>query len=272
MAKPRSAAESDLCERGGVLSTVDVTACRFAGVEVQIVDRDRAVDVLSARARARDGVAVHLCNAYTLTLASKDTDYVAALQHRAYNLPDGVPVGWFGHWQTKLPNPGPVRGPTLMRQMLLEPGLRHFFLGGDDVVLPRLEAAARALNPEVHVVGSLAPPFAALDKDRLAAWGQQIRDSGADVVWVGLGTPKQDYAIAHLVDHVDAVLIGVGAAFDFLAGLKREAPERLRGTGFEWVHRLASEPRRLWRRYLIGNAQFLGFAVRELRAGKDRGA
>lgn len=252
------------------LASEEQVGCRFAGVDVTIVEPCAAVDLIEASARARQPLAVHLCNAYTLTLAAKDPAYAAALQHRSLNLPDGVPVGWFSRWQTGRPNSGPVRGPGLMRATLLRPGLSHFFLGGDEEVLTGLERAAHVVNPAVQVVGRLSPPYAPLDDASVETWATQIRDSGADIVWVGLGTPKQDLALAQLVDRVGVVLVGVGAAFDFLAGTKREAPERLRGTGLEWVYRLANEPRRLWRRYLIGNVQFLLIARRELRAGAPR--
>lgn len=244
--------------------------CRFAGVDVLVVDRLRAVEIVVDHATSRRAVAVHLCNAYTLTLAAKDPAYAACLSHRSINLPDGVPVGWFYRLQTGQPNPGPVRGPELMRAVLARPEPSHFFLGGDDqAALDALHASARRIRPDVKIAGSLLPPFAPITPAAIDTWVEAIKESGADVVWVGLGTPKQDEVLAMLVDRLDAVAIGVGAAFAFLAGTRREAPERLRGTGLEWVYRLASEPRRLWRRYLVGNAQFAGYARRELRRSRQ---
>jgi N-acetylglucosaminyldiphosphoundecaprenol N-acetyl-beta-D-mannosaminyltransferase len=257
--------------RGGDL-TSDISTCTFAGVDVLVVDRVRAVDLVVEHARARRAVAVHLCNAYTLTLAAQDSAYAAKLAYRSVNLPDGVPVGWFYRLQSGRPNPGPVRGPELMRSVLARGGVSHFFLGGDDQpALDALHAAARQIRPDVDIAGSILPPFAPVTPTAVDEWALAIKSSGADVVWVGLGTPKQDEVLALLVDRVDAVVVGVGAAFAFLAGTRKEAPERLRGTGLEWVHRLASEPRRLWRRYLIGNAQFLAYAARGIWSAR-RGA
>lgn len=243
-------------------------ACHLAGVTILTLTTQAAVDLLTDHALSRRAVAVHLCNAYTMTLAAKDETYAEALRHRAANLPDGVPIGWFSRLQTGDPHPGPVRGPGLMRAALARAGLRHYFLGGDAEVLPRLREAAHGLCPDVVIAGEHSPAFREVTEDDLDAWAADIRASGANIVWVGLGTPKQDRVIAQLVDRLDLPLVGVGAAFDFLAGAKREAPERLRGTGLEWVYRLTSEPRRLWRRYLIGNLQFLALAGRELRRGR----
>ncbi len=95
-----------------------------------------------------------------------------------------------------------------------------------------------------------------------------MRDSAANVLWVGLGTPRQDVVVSQLTGRTGAVAVGVGAAFDFLSGRKAEAPGILHRTGLEWVFRLATEPRRLWRRYLVGNSVFVGHAVRNLPAAR----
>lgn len=254
--------------RGGALTRREFPSCRFAGVDILVIDRVAAVDLVAEQVASGEPVGVHLVNAYTLTLASKDSSYADALRHGSVSLPDGVPVGWFSRAQTGMPHPGPVRGPGLMRDALMRPGLSHFFLGGDSTVLAKLSSAARRLNPDVDIRGELAPPYGDVTEGAIEEWARAITASGASVVWIGLGTPKQDFVIARLVDRVSVVLIGVGAAFDFIAGTKKEAPERLRGTGLEWIYRLASEPRRLWRRYLIGNLEFALFAARELRAGR----
>lgn len=209
-------------------------------------------------------MAVHLCNAHTLTLAARDPGYAGLLSHRSLNLPDGVPVTWFSRWQTGRIARGPVRGPSLMRSALSADGLRHYFLGGSEGVLQDLQSAARIERPDIDIAGALAPDFGPVTDEDLDRYAKSINDSGANVVWVGLGTPKQDEVIAALVDRVGAVLVGVGAAFDFLAGSKKEAPSVLHGSGLEWLHRMSTEPRRLWRRYLIGNGQFVWYAGREL--------
>ncbi len=115
------------------------------------------------------------------------------------------------------------------------------------------------------VVGGMAPPFRELGDTDIAELVDRLRVFQADLVWVGLGTPKRDVILQRLVNEHGFVAVGVGAAFDFLSGAKQEAPRFLHGTGLEWLHRLVSEPRRLWRRYLVGNAVFLWLVARELR-------
>lgn len=223
-----------------------------------------ATHLVRTAADERRPLAVHLCNAYTLTLADRDAEYARTLGRPSLNLVDGTPVTWYFRALTGRAARGPVRGPTFMRRMLREPGLRHFLFGGSPEVLVNLERRIVSEHPQAEVVGRIAPPFGPLQDEDFDQLRAALAQSGADVVWVGLGTPKQDVVVDRLAREVGTVAIGVGAAFDFLSGAKREAPAFLHRTGLEWLHRLATEPRRLWRRYLFGNAAFLRLAASEL--------
>jgi N-acetylglucosaminyldiphosphoundecaprenol N-acetyl-beta-D-mannosaminyltransferase len=224
-----------------------------------------------ATAAVRDAItrgtplAVHLCNAFTLTLAARDATYADSLRRSSLNLIDGTPVAWYYRLLTGSPAQGPVRGPSFMRRVLAESGLRHVLFGGSPEVLDRLRKMIVDEYPRATIVGAVAPSFGPLREEDFVDLREALASSPADVVWVGLGTPKQDYIVDRAANELGAVAVGVGAAFDFLSGTKREAPAFLHRTGFEWLHRLATEPRRLWRRYLFGNAQFLWLAARELR-------
>lgn len=241
----------------------------FAGVALLDSDVEGAVASVQAAVEARAPQGLHLCNAYTLALASRDSEYRAALQHPgAVNLPDGTPVAWFYRLSHRRPARGPVRGPSLMKAVLAQTSLRHFLLGGDKDVLVDLEAEITRRYPNATVVGSMSPPFRDPTEAELDDWTRQVNRSGADIVWIGLGTPRQDLVISRLVGRSSAILVGVGAAFDFLSGHKPEAPRLLHGTGLEWIYRLCSEPRRLWRRYLLGNTIFLTQAMREMSRRK----
>jgi N-acetylglucosaminyldiphosphoundecaprenol N-acetyl-beta-D-mannosaminyltransferase len=166
---------------------------------------------------------------------------------------DGMPLVWMGrrlghsHMQR-------VYGPDLMRTIIaLSPtrGYRHFFFGGGPGVADRLATALKAAHPGLNVVGTHCPPFRPLSRDEDAAIVNELNAAEPDIIWVGLSTPKQEYWMASHVGRLNAsALIGVGAAFDFLAGTKRQAPPWMQRNGLEWLFRLASEPRRLWRRYL----------------------
>lgn len=241
----------------------------FGGVNLVDVDLVSAVRGIEDAAHAKRSQGLHLCNAYTLTLATQQSEYRHMLAHdQAVNLPDGTPVAWYFRLAHRRPARGPVRGPSLMKATLARTTLRHFLLGGTEEVLADLERVIARRYPGADVVGRLAPPFAEPGPEEIDGFAQVINECGAQVVWVGLGTPRQDRVIAALVDKVDAVLIGVGAAFDFLSGHKAEAPVMLHQTGLEWTYRLAQEPRRLWRRYLVGNTLFIISAARQLPSAR----
>jgi len=237
----------------------------FGAITLRDCTESQAVAAVLDAVAQRRPTAVHLCNAYTLTLAAKDADYARSLDG-GLNLVDGTPVAWYYRLLTGTPARGPVRGPSFMRRMLDEPGLKHYLYGGTDEVLDSLEKAIATEHPAASVAGRHAPPFRALEDQDIAALMADLQATKAHIVWVGLGTPKQDHLLALLAASSSVVSVGVGAAFDFLSGEKREAPPALHGSGFEWMHRLATEPRRLWRRYLLGNSTFLRLAVRELRS------
>ncbi len=130
----------------------------------------------------------------------------------------------------------------------------------------------RQRYPGIRIVGGYSPPHRPLTAEEQAAIVAEINDAEPDVVWVGIGVPKQEKWMAALRPRLDApVLIGVGAAFDFHAGLVPQAPPWLQGAGLEWAYRLAHEPRRLWRRYLRYNPRFVGAFARQLVAHRDAG-
>lgn len=174
--------------------------------------------------------------------------------------PDGMPLVWLNHLFGQR-HVGRVYGPDLMLavcQRSLTAGYRHFLYGGADGVPERLTTSLQKRYPGLNIVGSYSPPFRPLTPSEDAEIVARINSSGADIVWVGLSTPKQERWMAAHVQQIQApVLIGVGAAFDFHAGLKPQAPRWMQQSGLEWCFRLLTEPRRLGPRYLINNPQFL---------------
>jgi N-acetylglucosaminyldiphosphoundecaprenol N-acetyl-beta-D-mannosaminyltransferase len=166
--------------------------------------------------------------------------------------PDGMPLVWLSRLQGEKRTQR-VYGPDLMRKMtaVSQPrGYRHFYYGGAPGVADRLQRELVDTHPELQVVGTYCPPFRELRPEEDEAIVQQINASRPDIVWVGLSTPKQEYWMASHLGRINApVMLGVGAAFDFLAGTKRQAPLWMQRSGLEWLFRLGSEPRRLWRRY-----------------------
>jgi N-acetylglucosaminyldiphosphoundecaprenol N-acetyl-beta-D-mannosaminyltransferase len=236
------------------------TSYRTCGVRIDPMPLDDAVDAVRALARSGSGHAVHLCNAYTLSLAHGDDDYAALLDRASLNLPDGAPLVWLARrFGTDLSAGNRPRGCDVFLRTVLDgraDGLRHYLYGATPDTIAALRAELERRAPGMQIVGAEAPPFRPLtpqEEDDVAA---RIVDSGADLGWVGIGTPRQDAFCDRFAARVPATFMAVGAAFDFLAGAKKEAPAWMRASGTEWVYRFASEPRRLWRRYLVGNAVF----------------
>ena len=180
-------------------------------------------------------------------------------------LADGAPVAWAARWLGG-DAVNRVTGSDVFELLSSEPGsfYRHFFYGSTPAVLDRLVANVGTEFPEAVIVGAYSPPFID-DVEADAAGLDMINAARPDIVWVGLGAPKQDlWMHANRAKLDAAVLIGVGAVFDFVAGTRRRAPIWMRRRGVEWLFRLAVEPRRLWRRYLVTNTTFVFGVVGEL--------
>jgi len=200
--------------------------------------------------------AFHFTNVYTIVCASKDSK-LANILRREELISDGTPISLVLRFLSK--ENLHVRGYDFMLKTLSDgdPRLRHYFLGSTEENLVSLSKNLNELLPNLNVVGMYAPPiFVNIDTD-YKNWIIDIKESCADIVWVGLGTPKQDFAVSLLAQQISSNFIGVGAAFDFLSNSKSQAPFWMRKIGLEWAYRLLQEPTRLWRRYLLGNLYFI---------------
>lgn len=181
---------------------------------------------------------------------------------------DGMPLVFVGRVFAKI-KMNRCYGPDVMLKTIeagCAKGMKHFFYGGaNQTVLTRLIANLKAQFPDMQVAGEYVPPFRDLTDAEHAEVVTQINTSGADVVWVGIGTPRQDFWVSDFRSVLTApVLIAVGAAFDFHSGTVPQAPRWMMRCGLEWLFRLIAEPSRLWRRYLIGNPRFILLALRQL--------
>jgi N-acetylglucosaminyldiphosphoundecaprenol N-acetyl-beta-D-mannosaminyltransferase len=171
--------------------------------------------------------------------------------------PDGMPLVWISHWRGQ-PQVKRVYGPDLMTLLCSDSDYRHFLYGGSEQSLSDLANNLQQCYPNFNLVGQISPPFRELTPDEDKEHIHQMNASQPDIIWVGLGTPRQDFWMHQHRSELNAsVLIGVGAAFDFLSGHKQQAPHWMQRNGLEWLFRLITEPRRLWRRYLIDNPLFV---------------
>jgi N-acetylglucosaminyldiphosphoundecaprenol N-acetyl-beta-D-mannosaminyltransferase len=150
--------------------------------------------------------------------------------------------------------------------------VRHFFLGGSEEGLNDLLREVGTLAPGVCIAGAYSPPFGSRTADEIAAQDRLIKEASPDIVWVGLGTPKQDFEAARLADELRLNVAAVGAAFDFTSGAKSVAPRFIRRFWLEWLHRLMTEPRRLLWRYAWGNTWFLITAARSIGRARRKHA
>jgi len=236
------------------------------GVRIDTLPLELAAERILAAALARSPLAVHLCNAYTLSLAVNDRAFGARLNVGDLNLPDGMPLVWIARrlglrWLTRR-----VYGPDLMAEVLdrgRRLGVRHYMYGSTPEVLEALRRELESRYPGLDIAGAEAPPFRALTNAEVQCSIERMHASGADIVWTGLGTPKQDEFVHSFRDQIGLPTVAVGAAFDFFAGTIEQAPRWIQSIGLEWLFRLSREPRRLWRRYLIGNTKFLKGLVAE---------
>ncbi|HRL12033.1 MAG TPA: WecB/TagA/CpsF family glycosyltransferase [Aggregatilineales bacterium] len=250
--------------------TVSPTAKKYAnvlGVKVSAINIPMALDTIERWIRTGEQHYVTITGVHGVIESQSDANLLEIHNRAGMVTPDGMPLVWMNHVQGNK-HVSRVYGPDLMLAVCeasKEKGYKHFFYGGMDGVPELLKEKLTARFPHLQVVGMYSPPFRALTPEEDAAICQQIDDSGADIVWVGLSTPKQErWMSSHIGKFKAPVMVGVGAAFDFHAGLKKQAPKWMQKRGLEWFFRLVSEPRRLGKRYLINNPKFIGLVALQM--------
>ena len=239
---------------------------RVLGAPVSAVSFAQAQDRVLAWGHARESRYVVLANVHVVVTATQEADFGRTVAAADLATPDGAPVAWMlrklGHTAQ-----GRVSGPDLMWALLgrcATEGLPVYLYGSTPETLAALMLRTAQAFPGLQVAGHESPPFRTLTPEEDAQAVQRMNDSGAGLVFVGLGCPKQEHWMLAHRGRVNAVMLGVGAAFDFHAGTVSRAPRWMRENGLEWLHRLASEPRRLWKRYLVTNTLFILLASRQL--------
>lgn len=229
------------------------------GVGLCALSLEQATRLVVARARQRPAGYVCVTGVHGV-IESRADPGLRRIHNEAFLVtPDGMPMVWLGRlngWS----HVSRVYGPDLMLAVCDQgraQGLRHFFYGGAAGVAADLRDSLVARFPGIQVSGTFTPPFRPLDEAESRSLRSQVAESQPDIIWVGLSTPSQERFMAGNAAHLaTGLLVGVGAAFDFHSGRKRQAPRWLQRTGFEWLFRLVQEPRRLWRRYLVNNTVF----------------
>ncbi|HTX33288.1 MAG TPA: WecB/TagA/CpsF family glycosyltransferase [Solirubrobacteraceae bacterium] len=238
------------------------------GVQLALTDYDEMLHWFDSMVAGQLRGYLCACNVHTVMASREDPELRSALDSATINVPDGQPLVWalnaLGHTLRDR-----VYGPELMSracERAVDAGHRFYLYGGrNQGALVQLALNLRRRYPGVKIVGGYSPPHRPLTLEEQAAIAEEINHSQADVVWVGIGVPKQEKWMAQMRPRLEApVLVGVGAAFDFHAGLVPQAPSWIQESGLEWAYRLAQEPRRLWKRYLRYNPMFVASFAQQL--------
>ena len=240
-------------------------AVSILGIPLAMTDYDATMEWMDASIAHREKGYICVAATHTVMVCDEDPELREAVLNSSLTVPDGQPLVWAmnamgGDLEDR------VYGPELMARYCdraAHAGTRMYLYGGrNQGALVQLALNLRKRFPGVKIVGGYSPPFRDLSEEEEDAIVEEMNRSKADVIWVGVGAPKQEKWMAAMRDRLDApVLVGVGAAFDFHAGLVPQAPMWMQSAGLEWSFRLAHEPRRLWRRYARYNPRFIrGFA------------
>ena len=256
-----------------ITDVVEPSSPYVLGMRVDPTCYEKASRTILEWARAKSSRYVCVANVYNAMTAHDSSEFLRVTNGADLVTPDGMPLVWclkaFGHSQASR-----VYGPDLTRAVIAKAALSGIsvgFYGGTPETVQLLLPAIQSQYPGLRVAYISSPPFRPLTPREDEEAVQEINHSGVGILFVGLGTPKQDYWMAAHKGRIQSVMVGVGAAFDFLAGTKPQAPRWMMRIGMEWFFRLATEPRRLWKRYLKHNPRFIVlFAAQLLRERRLR--
>ncbi len=239
--------------------------CKILGVEVDVTNLDRAMDVISSNIDLLRGNYICVSNVHTLVMSYENENYRNIQNTGFMVLPDGRPLSVVsrlkGHHNAER-----VAGPDLMGKIFATPdsgSCRHYFYGSTEETLISLKKELNVNYPELVVAGMYSPPFRELTFDEDNEIIKKINETNPDIVWVGLGAPKQELWMKDHAGKIGGLMIGVGAGFDYFAGNINRAPGWMQKLSLEWFYRLIQDPGRLWKRYLVFNTKFIFLVIKE---------
>ena len=246
---------------------MEIQKANILGVPVSCINKQIALDVIDDWIRAGKQSYVIVRDVHGIMECQRDDELHAIHNRAGLVTPDGMPVVWIcrSHGYSYVDR---VYGPDLMMaacEMSEKKGYRQFFYGAGEKVPDLLKEKLLAKCPDLKIVGGFSPPFRPLTPEEDEVIVQMINEANPDILWIGLSTPKQEkWMAAHMGKIKAPVMIGVGAAFDFHAGLVKQAPKWIQRSGMEWAFRLVQEPKRLWKRYLVNNPAFIFLFIQQV--------
>lgn len=249
---------------------LQIEKVNILGVDVCSIDMQTALHQIDQWVQNNEKQYVCVTGVHGIIESQRDADLLAIHNKAGMVTPDGMPLVWINKLYGKK-HVSRVYGPDLMLAICgVQSSYRHFFYGGNEGVAELLREKMLLQFPHLKVVGTFCPPFRPLTAEEKIHIITTINEANPDIVWVGLSTPKQEKWMAEHLHQLNAkVLIGVGAAFDFHTGTKPQAPKWMQCSGLEWFFRVLTEPKRLWKRYLISNSLFIFFIVLQLTGFKN---
>ncbi len=237
--------------------------CKILGINFAVGSVDAAVMSVRGRLKELSGKYITFSNVHTTVMAQENEEYLKVQNGAAIKFPDGTPIAWQerrrGYLQAQR-----IAGPDFMETMFRETmdgSVRHFFYGASEKTIENLEKNLKERYPGMQVAGLYSPPFRELTKEEDEADVRRINETAPDIIWVGLGAPKQENWMAAHQDRMHGVMIGVGAGFDFHGDMIRRAPVWIQRLGMEWFFRLCQDPKRLFNRYFVTNFKFLWYLL-----------
>lgn len=245
--------------------------CEILKTNINVTNMQDTLAYIGARIDALRGSYICVSNVHTTVMSYESEHYRTVQNSAAMALPDGGPLSKYSRF-AGFRNAERVTGPDLMVELFrisAQKGYRHFFYGSTQETLDDMRTALRRDYPGIVVAGMYAPPFRPLTEEEDQKIIALINDARPDFIWVGLGAPKQE---EWMYDHrgaLNAVSVGVGAGFDYLAGHIRRAPRIMQALCLEWLYRLLQDPKRLWKRYVTTNVKFLKYICKENFCGKN---
>ena len=232
------------------------------GVPISAVNMNDCIDNIFENIEAVKGNYICVSNVHTTVTAHDDPQYHKVQSESFMSLPDGKPLSIIG--KKSFPNMERVTGPDLMREIFLESkkrNLRHFFYGNTQENLDKLIQVLKRDYPYLSVTGYEASVFRGMSAEEVSDLAKRINATHPDFVWVALGAPRQERFCYRMKNRINGVMVGVGGAFNVLAGIVPEAPKWMQNLSLEWLYRLIKEPKRLFKRYAVTNTKFLWYVI-----------
>lgn len=240
------------------------------GVKIAVTNMNQIVNHIYNNIKDLSGKYICVSNVHTTVMSYEDENYRNVQNSAVLRLPDGGPLSTIQK-KRGYKNASRVTGPDLMKRLFEDSdkySLTHFFYGSTPETLNVLETKLKEKYPNLKIVGKYSPPFRALTAEEDKEIIDMINTSNADIVWVGLGAPKQENWMYEHMDKIRGLMIGVGAGFDYHAGNIKRAPKWMQKCNLEWLYRLFQDPKRLFKRYFNTNLKFVRLVSKENKNGK----